>query len=357
MNKIISIILSTSLLLLIGCSKDEVILTGNIYGIVNDADNGEPIYGAHVTINPSGKTTNTGSDGRYEFPDLDPGQYTIQISKNGYKTNTKRISIIAGEQASGDMLLERGESLIKLSTNTLTFNKNESSKTFEILNIGTSGNVSWSLTYQDSWLNISPKNGTTGQGKNSAIVVKIDRSQIHENTTTNLIIEADGESHSIEIIVEYEADSDSVNGSDENDNSPEEPINGSCNSITSCDSEVVVNFITCIKNGNTVDFQFTLTNNREDWQVWFNRDSSDAIDDMGNNYHGYNIKIYAGNNDQNLTNGNPVYLLKNIKTKYRVVIPNIKDGATMLQRWDLIVSSSQPWSPQTKKIIFEGIKW
>lgn len=60
--------------LVVACAKDEVETTGSIYGIVNDADNGEPISGAHVTLNPGGKATNTGSDGRYEFLSMDPGQ-------------------------------------------------------------------------------------------------------------------------------------------------------------------------------------------------------------------------------------------------------------------------------------------
>lgn len=46
---------------------------GTIYGIVNDADNGEPVQDGHIALNPGGKTANTGSDGRYEFLDLDPG--------------------------------------------------------------------------------------------------------------------------------------------------------------------------------------------------------------------------------------------------------------------------------------------
>ena len=65
------------------CVKDEVETTGTIYGIVNDSDNGEPVQDAHVGLSPYGKTANTGSDGSYEFQDLEPGQYTIQISKTG----------------------------------------------------------------------------------------------------------------------------------------------------------------------------------------------------------------------------------------------------------------------------------
>ena len=51
-------------------------------------------------------------------------------------------------------------------------------------------------------------------------------------------------------------------------------INGE---IVSCDSEVKIEFLSCVKNADAVEFQFLLTNNREDWQVWFNRDQSDTM--------------------------------------------------------------------------------
>ena len=192
-----------AVLIVTGCAKDEVDTTGTIYGIVNDADNGEPVSGVYVVLNPRGKTTNTGSDGRFEFLDMEPGQYTIQISKNGYKTNTKRISVVAGEQASGDMVLERGESRIKLSTNSLAFAKEETSKTFDVMNIGTSGSVSWSVTFTESWLKVTPVNGMTAQGKNSTVVVNIDREKISQDMTANLLVEADGESMPVEISVKF----------------------------------------------------------------------------------------------------------------------------------------------------------
>lgn len=336
--------------LLVACAKDEVDTTGSIYGIVNDADNGEPVSGAHVVLNPGGKTTNTGSDGRYEFLDLEPGQYTIQISKNGYKTNTKRISFVAGEQASGDMMLERGEASIKLNTNVLVFDKGETSKTFEVMNIGTSGSVSWTLTCQATWLSVTPQSGTTAQGKSSAVVVNINRSKIAEDVSANLLVEAEGESLPLEIQVVY--GDDSQGGGDEPGDTQ-----GSCKKITSCDSEVDVEFLSCVKNGNVVEFQFAVTNNREDWQVWFNRDGSDAFDDKGNTYPGYYTKIYIGDTENTVTNGNALSFLEGVKTKYRVVIPNVKDEASELQRWDWVISSSQPWSPQMKKFVLEGVKW
>lgn len=334
----------------IGCAKDEVDTTGTIYGIVNDADNGEPVSGVHVVLNPGGKTTNTGSDGRYEFLDMEPGQYTIQISKSGYKTNTKRISVVAGKETSGDMVLERGESRIKLSTNSLVFAKGEVSKTFDVMNVGTSGAVAWDVTLAEAWLKVIPANGTTGQGKSSTVVVKIDREQITQDVTANLLVEADGESMPVSVSVQF-GGSEGGGGDDPSDKK------GSCKEIVSCDSEVKVEFLSCVKNADAVEFQFMLTNNREDWQVWFDRDKSDAVDDKGNSYFGYHTKFYVGNSDSFVTNGNAVKFMKGVSTKCRVVVAGIKDGASLLQRLDWIISSSQPWNPQVKKITFTEVKW
>lgn len=338
------------MLVFAGCAKDEVDTTGAIYGIVNDADSGEPVSGVHVVLNPGGKTTNTGSDGRYEFQDMEPGQYTVQISKNGYKTNTKRITVVAGEAASGDMMLERGEARIKLSTGSLSFAKGETSKTFDVMNVGTSGPVSWSVTFSEPWLKVTPARGTTGQGKSSTVVVNIDRGKIAQDVTANLLVEADGESMPVSVSVQF-GESEGGGGDEPSDKK------GSCKEIASCDSEVKVEFLSCVKNADVVEFQFMLTNNREDWQVWFNRDKSDAVDDKGNSYPGYYTKFYVGNSDSFVTNGNAVSFLKGVSIKCRVVVPNIKDEASCLQRLDWQISSSQPWNPQVKKITFTEVKW
>ena len=231
-----------------------------------------------------------------------------------------------------------------------TPSQGETSKTFEVMNIGTSGSVSWTLTCLATWLSVTPQSGTTAQGKSSAVVVNINRSKITEDVSANLLVEAEGESLSLEIQVVY--GDDSQGGGDEPGDTQ-----GSCKKITSCDSEVDVEFLSCVKNGNVVEFQFAVTNNREDWQVWFNRDGSDAFDDKGNAYPGYYTKIYIGDTENVVTNGNAVSFLKGVKTKYRVVIPNVKDEASELQRWDWVISSSQPWSPQMKKVVLEGVKW
>ena len=188
------------------CSKDEVEMTGSIYGITTDADNGEPVRAATVSLSPGGLSATTGSDGAYEFPSLNPGQYTVQIAKNDYQTNTKRITVVAGQKASGDLQLNKGVSKIKLSTNSLNFGTSNTSLTFSILNVGTSGTVSWNISKENlDWLSVSPTSGTTAVGKSSDIIVNISREKISENVEGVILVNSEGASYSI--IVNAEASS------------------------------------------------------------------------------------------------------------------------------------------------------
>ncbi len=98
---------------LISCGDDENVpnnptspeIFASLHGVVSDSDNGEPIVNASVVLSPGGKSKTTGSDGRYEFNDLDPQQYTITVQKTGYQTNRKVITAVIGETAEGNVTL------------------------------------------------------------------------------------------------------------------------------------------------------------------------------------------------------------------------------------------------------------
>ncbi|MDY5239488.1 hypothetical protein [Bacteroides helcogenes] len=202
-------------------------------------------------------------------------------------------------------------------------------------------------------MSITPASGSTGQGKNSAVVLTLSREKITKDETTNLLVEADGASVPLEVNVLFGDKEEGGEGGGEGGSDKK----GSCKEITSCDSEVKIEFLSCLKNVDTVEFQFTMTNNREDWRVWFNRDKSGSLDDKGNSYSGSYTKVYVGDSNTFVTGGSSVSFLKGAKVKCRVVIPGIKDEAVYLQRWEWIISSSEPWNPQTKKVMFAEVKW
>ena len=94
---------------------------GRIQGIVTNANTTEPIQGVNISLSPSGASAVTGSDGRYEFNNLEPGNYTVQGVKQGYESNTKNISITAGNVSSGDMQLRPMVSGFRLNVEYLDF--------------------------------------------------------------------------------------------------------------------------------------------------------------------------------------------------------------------------------------------
>ena len=63
------------------CEEVESIELGTIMGTVTDGTILEPLQGVSVTLSPTGKTITTGSDGKFEFREIEAGQYTISVSK------------------------------------------------------------------------------------------------------------------------------------------------------------------------------------------------------------------------------------------------------------------------------------
>ena len=107
--KKIAILLIYALLLGVfaGCTKEEHNLYATIYGVISDHETGEPIANASVVLSPGGKTKTTGTDGQYEFLDLDAAQYTITVQKTGYQTNRKTVTAVAAEKTEANIPLTK----------------------------------------------------------------------------------------------------------------------------------------------------------------------------------------------------------------------------------------------------------
>ena len=89
------------------CNKKEYNMFGDLYGIVSNFATGDPIGGATVTLSPGGRNQVTGTDGRFEFKDLDPQQYTITAQRSGYQTNRRTITAVVGEKTEVNITLTR----------------------------------------------------------------------------------------------------------------------------------------------------------------------------------------------------------------------------------------------------------
>ncbi len=187
--------------LFVGCSEDEEDFTGTINGIVTDADSGEPMNAVNISLNPGGKSAVTGTDGRYEFLDLEPGQYTVQAAKNDYQTNTKHVTVVAGGTVKADIVLQKATSKLKLTNNSLNFGKNWSALSFGVGNAGITGKIDWRISSDIDWITVSPLSGTTETGKNTEVIVTVLRDKVSGPANGIITISDDGGSLPVYVTV------------------------------------------------------------------------------------------------------------------------------------------------------------
>jgi hypothetical protein len=265
------------MILICGCSEDEVASFGSITGIVTDANSGEPVTSAIVALTPGNSSVQTDASGSYSFKELDPGTYTIQVKASNYETSTTSASVTAGMITKCDVKLNSSsqQASVELSTSTVTFDKGVNEMTFTIRNTGKSGSVSWSISgVTVDWLTILPRTGTTAQGSSSTIKLTVDRSKISDESSaiyTSIIVEGSSFSKAVTVVVnnvtsngnQGSGNDNSGTNSGNNDNNQgsgnEEDYSSA--KIVNCDSRVKVEIVSCKRSDSTVTFNFRLTNN------------------------------------------------------------------------------------------------
>lgn len=188
-----------------GCKKkkDETISPGSIYGIVTDKATGDCVPTAGVELMPKGLKTITGSDGSFQFTQIDSGDYNLFVTKTGYqdlKSNT--ITVNPGETAKGDVQIEKLPASLQIKDNNgniiteLDFGGEEGivSKTFIIVNRGTM-TLNFTINKYVAWIeSITPLNGTIPVNRDCPIILQIDREKLSDglNTTSIIITSEDG---------------------------------------------------------------------------------------------------------------------------------------------------------------------
>lgn len=177
------------------CDSKNQEITGGIYGMVVDKATGEPVKSAGVTLNPNGASTVTGSDGHFEFSNLEQGGYEVVIKKTDYKEFTSgMITVDAGRTTHVDVQIEKLPPSLRVINNNnedidiLDFGaqKSDISRSFNIFNDGESS-LEWEITYTADWIkSVSKTSGTLKAGGTQALVLTIDREKLAggENTTT-----------------------------------------------------------------------------------------------------------------------------------------------------------------------------
>lgn len=86
-------------LLFTTCTEPAVETFGNIAGTVTDSHTRSPLAGVTVKITPTGSSQVTGSNGTFQFDNLDVQEYTISFSKNGYYSHEEKVSVKPGQSS------------------------------------------------------------------------------------------------------------------------------------------------------------------------------------------------------------------------------------------------------------------
>jgi hypothetical protein len=77
---------------------NPLVATGGIKGTVTDAASGSPITGAVLVLTPTALSAVSGAGGKYSFPAVPAGSYTMTVSATGYATQVLPVTVKAGQQ-------------------------------------------------------------------------------------------------------------------------------------------------------------------------------------------------------------------------------------------------------------------
>lgn len=94
-----------------GVNTKDIILTApttkaNLVGVVRDYSTLSLVSGAEVNLDSH--TTTTDANGLFSFHDVDPGGYTITVSRDGYNTKIDDIVLVTGDNTLDIILIPEG---------------------------------------------------------------------------------------------------------------------------------------------------------------------------------------------------------------------------------------------------------
>lgn len=215
-----------------GDDKDDTpVTTGNIHGYVTDYANANaPIAGATVTLNIKGLAKSTGSDGRFEFTNIEAGTYTLQVMANNYQTTTKQVTVVAGQYANCDFQLK--ENAVTVSPTNLSFGKDVNTMSITIRNNG-ANQQSYNISNFPAYLELSSESGFVPANGNELIMVTV-KQRYERNQNTQIKVTVGTESIPVNIIVQGTNDTDINNnsGGGGGNNGGEQPSTPTVNDVT-----------------------------------------------------------------------------------------------------------------------------
>lgn len=189
-------ILILAIVLLSGCTvpNDNNNEARGIYGTVTDFATGEPVASANVQLRPTGETTLTGSDGRYEFNNIAKGDYSITVSKVEYTDLIDDYVItVDSRMMRRDVQIKKLPAYLQIVDNNLKeitvldFESSATSKQFVIFNAGPV-EIKCSVSTTCKWVSgFSTTSSTIPSGGTVPVIVTIDRSKLPNSNNSDYV--------------------------------------------------------------------------------------------------------------------------------------------------------------------------
>jgi hypothetical protein len=145
------------IIVLFSCKTEEIVLHGEITGLVTDTLTRQPLQTVAVKLNPLNDTTSTGIDGKYLFKSLIPGFYGIEVTKPPFATATRNVTVTSARTKEVNFSLHSIQHPYFSSTH-LDFGFDSTRNSFTITNIGT-GKLQYSITTSQEWIDVNPDIG------------------------------------------------------------------------------------------------------------------------------------------------------------------------------------------------------
>ena len=191
--------------------EDNAAKLGNIHGVLTNQSTGSVIAQANIELLPNGLKTFSNAEGKFEFTELEQGNYTLRITKDGYvDLLSENILVNAGRVTDLQLQMQEATPSLKIIDennqvlDTLSLGKEdyEIVCSFYIQNDGL-GSLEWNVISSANWVkSISIESGVLAANAKQAVVVTINRELLEngENTTI-LYITSNGGNKSLVIKV------------------------------------------------------------------------------------------------------------------------------------------------------------
>lgn len=154
-----------------------------------------------MTLSSKGLTKTTGSDGRFEFADLEPGTYTIVVASNGFQPTTKQVTVYAGQTAICDFQLSKGSTSVDITPMNLVFGKGTEQLSFSIKN-NSNSTLTYSISNAPDFIEVSPMSGSVAAKGTQAISVHVvKRNEITSNRSGQITVNVGNDSYIVSINV------------------------------------------------------------------------------------------------------------------------------------------------------------